>query len=328
MNVLIGVVSYASAWVMPRAFVEQIRSGFPHHVFLEAWDFDAIRRLIPEADVAFVPQVDSAMLASAPRLRWIQAPAAGVAHMLSPEMVASPVVITSAKGVRARAIAEHVLGIAIVLTRRFDTALRRQFEHKWAQDELEGETTEIVTLKDRRLGIIGLGSIGSEVARLAAAFGLRVSAVRRRIDQPCPPAVEAVFPADRLGDLLAASDIVVLCAAQTASTERLIGARELAQMRPGTLFINVARGTLVDDDALVAALRSGHLGGAGLDVFTREPLDPDSPYWDLPNVVVTPHTSGAMAAHWPALVELFSENLRRFDAGQPLLNVVDKAAGY
>jgi phosphoglycerate dehydrogenase-like enzyme len=167
-----------------------------------------------------------------------------------------------------------------------------------------------------------------EVARLAAPLGLKVSAIRRRADLERPAEVDELLPPDRLDELLAKSDIVLLAAPLTAVTRALIGRRELGLMKRGAFLINVGRGGLVDDDALVAALRTGHLGGAALDVFAEEPLPGSSPYWDLANVIVTPHTSGTMEDYWTQLVSLFSENLRRFEAGLPLLNVVDKLAGY
>jgi phosphoglycerate dehydrogenase-like enzyme len=178
------------------------------------------------------------------------------------------------------------------------------------------------------MGIVGLGAIGGEVARLAAPFGFRVTGIRRRSGEPPPDGVEAVWMPDRLPDLLSESDVVVLAAPHTPETKRLIGRAEIDRMKPGALLINVARGKLVDDAALIAALVDGRLGGAALDVFSEEPLDPSSPYWDLPNVIVTPHTSGAMQDYWTPLVTLFSENLRRLDRGEPLLNVVDKQSGY
>src|SRR5262249_19171988 len=161
-----------------------------------------------------------------------------------------------------------------------------------------------------------------------AAFGMEVWGVRRRNDQPAPAGVARVLPSGGLQELLASSDVVVLAAPQTRSTDRLIGARELAVMKPGARLINISRGTIVDGQALAAAVGSGRIGGGALDGFSREPLDPASPYWDLANVIVTPHTSGAMADYWTPLVALFSENLRRFEKGEPLLNVVDKEAGY
>jgi len=163
---------------------------------------------------------------------------------------------------------------------------------------------------------------------VAAPFGFRVTAIRRRAGEPVPHGVEAVWTPDRLPDLLAQSDVVVLAAPRTPSTTRLMGRAQFEQMKPGALFVNVSRGRLIDDAALIDGLREGRIGGAALDVFTEEPLEPSSPYWDLPNVIVTPHTSGAMQDYWTPLVALFADNLRRFEKGEPLLNVVDKVAGY
>jgi phosphoglycerate dehydrogenase-like enzyme len=220
-----------------------------------------------------------------------------------------------------------VLGVSIALARQLPLVLRRQVTHEWALNEIE-TGGRVRTLRGCRMAIVGLGAIGLEVATLAAAVGLRVSAIRKRLDQPIPAAVEEVLPLEGLPDLLARTDVLVLCAPQTAETKNLIGRQALDRIRRGALLINVGRGKLVDDAAVVEALRDGRLGGAALDVFTREPLDPGSPYWDLPNVIVTPHIAGAMEDYWTPLVALFSENLKRFEAGQPLLNVVDKAAGY
>jgi phosphoglycerate dehydrogenase-like enzyme len=178
------------------------------------------------------------------------------------------------------------------------------------------------------MGIVGVGSIGLEVARAASGFGMRVWGIRKRVDDPMPPFLERVLPPERLHELLASSDVVVLSAPLTPETRQLINAETLAAMKRGAFLINIGRGKLIDDEAVAAALRSGQLGGAALDVFTREPLDPASPFWDLANVIVTPHMSGAMEDYWTPLVALFAENLRRFEQDQPLLNVVDKRAGY
>jgi D-2-hydroxyacid dehydrogenase (NADP+) len=327
MNVAVGVISPAPAWVMPRQFVDQLRRDFPQHRFIEAWDRETLRRALPEADVAFTPFVDRDLFASLTRLRWVQSPAVGVGGLMYPEMLASDVVLTSARGIRARAIAEHVLGVTIALARRLPVAIRAQAAHRWAQDELEGPAIDVRTLKGQRMGIVGLGAIGLAVAGLASPFGFRVTAIRRQALPP-PAGVEAVWLPERLHDLLAASDVVVLAAPHTPATKRLIGRRELDAIKRGAFLVNVARGKLIDDEAVIEALRDGRLGGAALDVFSEEPLSDGSPYWDLPNVIVTPHTSGALRDYWTPLVALFSENLRRFERGEPLLNVIDKVAGY
>ena len=327
MNVLVGVIADAAVWVLPRAYVDELRLAFPQHTFLDAWDRETIRRLLPDADVAFTPFVDRDVFPSARRLKWVQAVAVGVGSLLYPEMVASPVVITNARGIRARAMAEHVLGVTLALARKLHVAVRRQAERVWAQTEIEG-SGEVRTLEGRTLGVVGLGAIGGEVARLGAAFGMRVVAIRRRVDLPRPEGVAEVLPPEQLTALLRQSDVVVLSPPLTSGTRGLIGRAELAAMKRDAILVNIGRGRLVDDAALVDALRTGSIGGAALDVFTDEPLDGSSPYWDLPNALVTPHVSGAMQDYWTPLVALFSANLRRFEAGEPMVNVVDKTAGY
>jgi phosphoglycerate dehydrogenase-like enzyme len=331
MNVAIGVVSPSAAWVLPRHHVDRLRRDFPQHTFLEAWDRDALRRVLAGSDAALAAYVDRDLVPSLSRLRWVQAPAAGIGHILSPELAASSIILTSARGVRARAIAEHVLLVSLALARQLPLVLRRQAEHMWALDEIEAAGA-VRTLQGKRMGIVGLGAIGVEVARIAAAFGMRVSATRRRVTAPLPAgldaAIDQVMAPDRLAELLADSDVIVLAAALTPETQLLLGREALAHVKRGALLVNIGRGGLLDDEAAIEALRDGRLGGAALDVFTSEPLDPGSPYWDLPTVIVTPHLSGAMEDYWTPLVALFAGNLRRFERGEPLMNVVDKAAGY
>jgi phosphoglycerate dehydrogenase-like enzyme len=329
MNILVGVIAPAAIWVIPRAFVDQLRREFPQHTFLEAWDRDAIRSQLPDADVAFTPFVDRDVFPSATRLRWIQSPAVGVGSLMFPELHASSVIVTTARGIRARAIAEHVVCMTIALARRLPHAMRAQAEHRWAQNELEGAASGVWSLRGKRMAIVGFGAIGQEIARLVEPFGVAIAAIRRRPERSAAirSGVE-VFAPDRLHDALANSDVAVLSMPHTPETKQIIGRRELSLVKRGALLINIARGKLIDDDAVVEALRSGQLGGAALDVFTHEPLEPSSPYWDLPNVIVTPHTSGAMEDYWTPLVALFSENLRRFEKNEPLLNAVDKSVGY
>jgi D-2-hydroxyacid dehydrogenase (NADP+) len=330
MIIVVAVYSPNPSWNLPREHLTRLRAQFPQHQFRDVWNVDALRAAIEDADAAFSASVDRDMLRSAQRLRWVQSPAAGVGYMLTPELAASHVVLTNMKGVRARAIAEHVLGVTIALSRQLHVAIRHQAGHVWAAD-MEATAT-IRTLQGRRMAIVGLGSIGIEIAKIAAPFGMRVSGIRRRADLPPPSgpgwAVEEVLPPERLIELVGRSDVVVLSAPVTPATRGLIGRAEIAAMKPGALLVNIGRGRLVNDDALIAALRKGRLAGAALDVFTKEPLDPASPYWDLPNVIVTPHISGALEDYWSKAVALFADNLRRFEAAEPLVNVVDKAVGY
>jgi phosphoglycerate dehydrogenase-like enzyme len=324
----IGFVSESVGWDrLPPRYVDRLRVEFPQHTFLEASDRHELRRVLPSCDAALAPVIDRTLLSKLTRLRWVQAPSGGINHFLFPELVASQIAVTSARGIRTRAIAEHVLLMTLALARQLRHVLARQAEHVWAQDEFEGTGT-ICTLQGRQMGIVGLGAIGTEVARLAAAVGMRVCATRRHVDAPKPPCVERVLPTERLPELLAESDVIVLAAPLTPETELLIGREALGHVKRGALLINVTRMRLIDEAAFIEALADGRLGGAALDVFTREPLDPSNAYWDMPNVIITPHVCGAMEDFWTPFIALFAENLRRFERNEPLLNVVDKASGY
>jgi phosphoglycerate dehydrogenase-like enzyme len=174
----------------------------------------------------------------------------------------------------------------------------------------------------------GLGAIGTEVARRAHSFGMKITAVRRRSSQPRPPFVDRVLAADEIDEGLTGCDVLVIAAPFLASTDRLIHAGKISMLNRGALLVNVARGKIVDQSAMIRALQTGQLGGAVLDVFEHEPLDASSPLWTLPNVIVTPHVASLRPDHWDDVVDLFSENLRRFERGESLLNIVDPTAGY
>jgi phosphoglycerate dehydrogenase-like enzyme len=272
------------------------------------------------------------LLARAPRLAWVHSASAGVERALTPAARERGVVITNARGVFSRPIAEYVMMMILSVSRKLPGLLELQRERTW--QPLEG--TE---LRDVTVGIVGLGSIGRAVGALATAFGCRVVATRRRPEAgTAPPGDEELSfgeaMLDRVGGpetlpaLLAESDFVVLAAPLTPETENMISADTLEAMKPGSWLINVARGRLVDERALLRALRDGHLGGAILDTFRDEPLHANSPFYDLPNVIVTPHTSWSSARVLDRSVELFADNLRRFARGEPLLNVVDPTQGY
>lgn len=327
MNVLVAIYSPFAAWNIPDEHVERLRREFPHHTFHHARTEQEVLPIVEEADIAFTSELRPHHLAAARRLQWIHSPSAGVRAMLFPELVASPLVMTNSRGMSADHIAEHVIGVTLALFRKLPLMFRSQAARHWAMDETVAPPA-LRTVRGSRALLIGLGAIGTACAWRLAALGASVSAVRRRTDQPLPEGVEAVFGQDRLRELLGSADLVVITAAQTRQTHRIIGEAELAAMKPDGVLVNVARGKLVDEAALARALAAGTIGGAALDVFEHEPLDPASPLWTLPNVIVTPHVSGFRADHWHAAADLFARNLRRFESGQPLLNVVDKAAGY
>lgn len=281
------------------------------------------------------------LLVRAPRLAWVHSATSGVERTLTPLARERGLVVTNARGVFSRPIAEYVLLMILAVSRRFPQLLELQRERTW--QPLEG-----VELRDVTVGIVGLGSIGRAVGALATAFGCRVVAVRRRPEVASDgggagadegsdagegrPFGEVML--DRVGgpetlpELLGESDFIVLAAPLTPETEDMIDAETLAMVKPGAWLINVARGRLVDERALLRALRDGPLGGAVLDTFRDEPLPATSPFYDLDNVIVTPHTAWSSGRVLDRSVELFCDNLRRFATGEPLLNIVDPAAGY
>ncbi|HEY7736397.1 MAG TPA: D-2-hydroxyacid dehydrogenase [Candidatus Limnocylindrales bacterium] len=272
------------------------------------------------------------LLNRAPRLTWVHSASAGVERALTPAVRERGIVVTNARGVFSRPIAEYVMLMILAVSRRLPQLLELQRERTW--QPLEG-----VELRDVTVGIVGLGSIGRAVAGLASSFGCRVIATRRRAAdvpgadaggpaEPAAPGADRVLGPEGLPELLAEADFVVLAAPLTPDTEGMIDDAALAAMKGDAWLVNIARGRLVDERALIRALRDGTIGGAVLDAFRDEPLPESSPFYDLPNVIVTPHTSWSSGRVLDRSVELFCDNLRRYAAGQPLLNVVDPDAGY
>jgi phosphoglycerate dehydrogenase-like enzyme len=324
-NVLVCIHSQFAVWNIPQDRVDRLRAEFPSHTFLHARDDGSALEFIGQAEVAFMGQLTREQLRVAGRLRWIHSPAAGVGGMLFPEMRESPVVITNSKGMSADTIAEHVLAVTLAMFRRLPHAFRCQAVHEWAQDAIAEQGNR--TIAGSRILVVGLGGIGRAVARRMSLLGAHVAGNRRSADRGVEYVAEVADPGGLI-DQLRGADVVVLAAPYTRETRGLIGAAALAAMSRSAILVNVSRGGLVDEGALAEALRAGLIAGAALDVFDDEPLPPESPFWSMPNVLVTPHTSGFRPDHWEAATALFAANLRRFEAGEPLANVVDKEAGY
>ncbi len=253
-------------------------------------------------------------------LKWIHSTAAGVDQLLYPEIGERGIILTASMGIHHQLV-EHIFAFLLALERRLHVAMRLQFRRKWDRthtigDELAGKT----------LGILGLGTIGQQLVRKAQAFDMKVIGTKRT---PTPiPGVDRVLPPDGLPQVLRESDAVVVALPLTPQTRGLIGERELQMMKPTALFINVGRGPIVHEAALVQALRAGRLAGAALDVFEHEPLRSDSPLYELENVILTPHVSGASPRYMDRAVPLFCENLARYLRGAPLRNLVDPERGY
>jgi phosphoglycerate dehydrogenase-like enzyme len=261
------------------------------------------------------------------RLRWAHTGSAGVGGSLHDAMRASDVVLTNSAGIYAEPMADTVLAMMLHFSRGLDLAVRAQAERRWDQAPFDVADAPVRELAACRLGIVGLGGIGRAVARRGVALGMTVAATRRRGTEG-PDGVEVVSGPDALDRILPRSDFLVVAVPQTDQTRAMIGARELGMLPDGAVVVNVARGGVIDEAALVDALRGGRLRGAGLDVFAREPLSRESALWGLPNVLVLPHVSGASHQFWRRQTDLIVHNLRRYAAGEPLLNTVDKQAGY
>ena len=272
---------------------------------------------------------------SSPKLRWVQLMAAGADWYVRHNSVMSAlqsgrVTLTTASGVHEACMSEHVFMMLLALVRRLKRSLRNQASHAWEK----GTMDEFGELWGRRLTVVGAGAVGRRVAALGAAFGMNVRVVRRNPDKPLAlspdtlgRAVEQVS-VDNLDSVLPDTDVIVLAVPRTPETNALLGADQIARLPAGAIVCNVGRGNAVDEPALIEALRDGRLGGAGLDVFAAEPLQEDSPLWDMENVIVTPHNSGFTNTYGERLWRLFLDNFRRYETGEAMRNVFDPARMY
>ena len=301
--------------------IEQIKAVSSEIDLLDLPSEGEVLEAMPDVDVVF-GTLTPAMLERARRLRWVQATSAGVDSVLFPQFVESDVVLTSAKGIVGVHLADHAMALLLALTRGIATAIRNP---RWDQRmpirdvswELEGLT----------MGIVGLGGTGRDLAVRAHAFGMRIVAVDPQSVE-VPPQVEACKGMEAFDNLLEESDVVAVCAPLTPETEGMFDENAFARMRSHALLINVTRGKIVDEAALLNALSNGVIGGAGLDVTPQEPLPEDHPLWRMSNVVVTPHTAGGSPVRGDRIVDLFCENLRRLLDGDALSSVIDKSKGY
>jgi phosphoglycerate dehydrogenase-like enzyme len=273
---------------------------------------------LPQADAVF-GSLSGDEVAAAKNLRWVQYNAAGVEHVLSPQLVASDVQLTNARGCHAAQIAEHVFGLLFGLTRNIGPYAKAPQQRVQRPTELRGLT----------MGIVGLGSIGHETARRAKAMDMHVLAVDEKpMNGESDRIADEVHSPDWLGEMLKRTDVLVIAAPHTPRSEGMIGREQFALLKPSALLINVSRGKLVKTDALVAALTEKRIAGAGLDVTDPEPLPPDHPLFDQPNVIVTPHIAGQSQFTEQRVQDVLVENVRRYAGGLPLINLVDKHMGY
>ena len=278
--------------------------------------------LLKETDVIFGFVPPKNVMARAPRLKWMQATSAGVDRHRDTEIWKSNVVLTGVSGIHATPISEFVLGLMLMFAKNTPHSFRMKQTREW-------QRYMVHTLRDKTVGIIGLGHIGMEVARLAKAFGMKVIATRRSTKQAGKARnVDLVLPTSRMKELLAASDYVVLTLPLTPETRHIIGEAEFKAMKPTSYIINIGRGSLIDQEALIRALEAKQIAGAGLDVVTPEPLPKENRLWDFDNVILSPHVSGGMEDYMIHATTLFCENLQRYLDGKKLINVIDKKKGY
>ena len=301
--------------------IEQVQEVSDEVEVLQARSTEEALAAMPEVEVVF-GRISRDMLRRSERLRWVQVTGAGVNTLLFPEMVEGEIILTSAKGTVGVHLAEHAMALLLALTRGIGWAVRKP---SWDQRmPIRNVSWELV---GRTMGIVGLGGTGRSLATRAHAFGMRIIAVDPE-EVAVPEGVEACWRMDRFHDLLSESDVVAICAPLTPETEGLFDHEAFDRMQSHAMLINVTRGRIVDEEALLEALQEGLIGGGGLDVTPQEPLPEDHPLWRMENVIVTPHTAGGSPNRMDRTVALFCENLRRLLAGEPMLSVIDKRKGY
>ena len=305
-------------------FEESLAADFPGVEFVFAASEDDQARAIADAD-AFMGTPSRDIFLAADRLRWLHCPGTGIDKLTAiPEIADSDVVLTNARGPHAAPMADHVMAVCLAFAHKTNDMMADQKARVWDTAKYD---RAVVQIEGATMGILALGGIGTAVARRAHAFGMEVRAVDAKPFPP-PPFVSEVWGTDRLDDLLKTSDWFVVTAPYTNDSKGMIGARELALMKPTAHLVIISRGGIVDEDALYDALSAGRIAGAAIDAFESEPLPPDSRWWGLDNVIISPHASALTVEMWEGRREIFRENLRRFLANEPFIYVCDKTAGF
>jgi phosphoglycerate dehydrogenase-like enzyme len=327
MKVLVSIQQPVKQWQIPVEGVATLRARFPLITFIHATTPAERAQGLEVCDAAYTWILNAAELEGAPKLKWVHTSAVAVETLCLPELFARGIAVSNTRGVQALPIAEHVMAVVLSLAKQIPFVLENQRQSRWAQNEFMGERLPWL-LHGRTLGLVGVGTIGSEIAKRAEAFGMRVIALRRRPAYGVIGHVERVYGKDDLDEFLGQCHVVVVAAPLTPETQGLLGAQEFAQLPRGAIVVNVGRARIIDTDALIDALKSGHLGGASLDVFPQEPLPADHPLWSAPNMILTPHTSGFRRGHWEEVVDLYAENIERWLKGEPLKYRIEPELGY
>jgi len=327
MKLIVCVHHPFDQWNAPLWFPMRLQRDFAEVSVVHLHNYKHLSAEIVDAEILIAWSIRPEQVSAAKKLRWIHSPAAAVNQLMFSEIVDSEIVITNAREVHGPVVAEHVIALIFALAKKIPQSAVLQQKHLWGQQVLWDEQPRIREVSGATLGMVGLGSIGRSVVKSAKALGMRVIAVREHPEKGSEGADQVVPPA-QIDEVFRQADYIVLAVPVTASTTAIANAERLALMKPDACLINVGRGPLVDEPALIQALVEKKIGGAALDVFPQEPLPADSPLWDVPNLLLTPHTAALTDKLWDRHYALFSENLRRYLAAQPLLAVVDKRKGY
>lgn len=326
-KLLICIWHKFTLWRPPQDLGAKINARWPKMKVVHLPTYENVEKELPDTDILVGYSLRQDQFGQAKKLKWIHSTAAGVGQLMYPELRESNIVLTNARGIHAVPMAEHIVGTILAMAKRFPDAFRYQAEARWAQQEIWDAKPRPLELKGRVLLIVGFGSIGHELARRIQPLGMRVWGVTRS-GQGDAGLAERILPVAELGSALPQADFIVLAAPETPETKQMIGAKELALMKPAAYFINVARGTLVDERALTHSLLTHAIAGAALDVTEEEPLPQESPLWKLDNVFITPHVSAASEQMWERQTKLLTDNLVRWFTGQELQNRIDLARGY
>ena len=327
MKIVIALPHRFSLWQSPPWFIERLKAQFPQLFFSEVKDYMGLPMQLKDADVFVGWSLRPEQLSLAPKLLWIHSPAAAVHQLMFPALVKSKIMVTNSSEVHGPVVGEHTMALMMALARRLEMAVWYQQQKVWAQEQIWNEKPRPMEIAGANLLLVGLGNIGREIVQRAKAMGMQVIGIREHPEKG-NEGCEAVFSPTHVDTILRDIDFVVLAAPLTESTRGFINAARLARMKPTAYQINVSRGPLIDDNALIAALRGKKIGGAALDVFEEEPLPPNSPYWTLDNCLVTPHIAALTEKLWERHYALFSDNLVRFMSGKSLRGLVDKQRGY
>jgi phosphoglycerate dehydrogenase-like enzyme len=323
------IVHYHSfeLWHAPSWIRERLQQDFPGHQFIQLQNYDRVPQEIADTDVFIGLSLRPEQFAAAKRLRWIHSPAAAVHQLMYPELIKSSVALTNSTGVHGPVVAEHAITLLLALAKRLPQAMQYQARHEWSQNQLWQGSPRPREVADSTVLIIGMGSIGREFAARAKALGMRILAIRENPAKGLDGA-DAVYRSAQIDEVLPQADYVLLCTPVTPAATGIMNAARLSKMKPDAYLINVARGPLIDEAALLDALQHRRIAGAALDVFNQEPLPADSPFWFLDNILVTPHTAAVTDRLWERHYRLIVDNMKRFLAGERLLNEVDKTRGY